>query len=146
MSDPLHPAAAPAAPAALADGDPFLFDPVPTASARRDGWTPDRQRAFVAALATHGEVAAAARAVGMTPQSANRLRRRAGADGFADAWDAAQEEGRLRSVDEALRRGRDGVLVPVTRDGRVIGHRRRFDNRLLFAACYAEPPSRYERE
>ncbi len=125
--------------------DPYEFQPVPTASSRRDGWTPDRQRAFIAELAGHGGVAAAARAVGMTSQSANKLRRRRGAEAFARAWDAAVEEGRIRSLDEALRRGRDGVLVPITRNGRLLGHRRRFDNRLLFAACYGEPMSRYER-
>ena len=125
--------------------DPFDFTPVPTASTRRDGWTPERQRAFITELAGHGGVAAAARAVGMTSQSANKLRRRAGAEGFAHAWDVAVEEGRLRSFDEALRRGRDGVVVPVMRAGRVVGHRRRFDNRLLFAACYGEPMTRYSR-
>lgn len=124
--------------------DPFDFTPVPARS-RTDGWTPDRQRRFITELAEHAGVAAAARAVGMTPQSANRLRRRADATSFAQAWDAAVEEGRLRAFDEALIRGRDGVLVPIVRNGRVLGNRRRFDNRLLFAACYGEPASRYER-
>jgi len=128
-----------------ADDDPLVFAPVPTASTRHDGWTPERQRRFVAALAEHGGVAAAARSVGMTAQTARRLRLRAGAQGFARAWDAAVAEGRERARDEALRRGREGVLVPVTYAGKVIGRRRRFDNRLLFAACYAEPMSRYER-
>jgi len=121
------------------------FAPVPTASTRHDGWTPDRQRAFVSALRLLAGVGAAARAVGMTPQSANRLRRRPGAEAFAAAWDAALFEGRDRAWDEAVRRGRDGHLVPVTRDGRVVAHRRRFDNRLLFAACYAEPMRRFDR-
>jgi hypothetical protein len=124
--------------------DPLDFTPVPT-STRHDGWTPDRQRLFIAQLASHGGVSAAARAVGMTPQSANRLRKRAGAEGFARAWDAALDEGRMRAFDEALRRGRDGWMSPVVRQGRVIGHRHRFDNRLLFAACYGEPASRYDR-
>jgi hypothetical protein len=81
----------------------------------------------------------------MTPQTARRLRLRPGADGFARAWDVALEEGRMHAWDEALRRGAEGHLVPVTRNGRVVGHRRRLDNRLLFAACYGEPPSRYDR-
>lgn len=127
------------------DDDPLVFAPVPTTT-RHDGWTPDRQRAFIAALASHGGVAAAARSVGMTPQGARKLRRRAGAEGFARAWDAAVEEGRIRASEEALRRGTEGVLVPVTYAGKVTGQRRRFDNRLLFAACYGEPMSRYERD
>lgn len=126
------------------DADPLVFSPVPT-TARHDGWSPERQRGFIAALAEHGGVAAAARSVGMTPQGARKLRTRPQAESFARAWDLAVDEGRIRSRDEALRRGMEGVLVPVTRNGKVIGTRRRFDNRLLFAACYGEPMSRYDR-
>ena len=121
--------------------DPYDFTPVPT-STRHDGWTPDRQRAFIAALASHGGIAAAARAVGMTPQGARKLRLRPGAEGFARAWDVALEEGRIRSHQEAMRRGVEGDLVPVIRRGQVVGHRRRFNDRLLYAACYAQPPPR----
>ncbi|MCM8732095.1 hypothetical protein ACFO8O_14105 [Hephaestia sp. GCM10023244] len=127
------------------DGDdPFDFAPVPSASSRRDGWTPARQRAFIASLACHGGVAAAARAVGMTPQSANRLRKRTGADGFVRAWDAALWQGKMEARDEAVRRGRDGWWSPVRRNGQIVGHRHRVDNRLLFAACYGVPASRFE--
>lgn len=132
-------------PAPAEPEDPLVFTPVPTAAARHDGWTPDRQRAFIAILASHGGVAAAARAVGMTQQTARRLRIRPHAESFARAWDVAIEEGRLRSYDEAVRRGRDGLVVPITRKGQVVGHRLRFNDRLLFAACYREPPSRYVR-
>ncbi len=125
--------------------DPLVFTPVATASNRHDGWTADRQHAFIAILAQHGGVAAAARAVGMTPQTARRLLTRPGAEGFARAWDVAIEEGRMRSL-EAITRGRDGWLVPVIRAGRFVGHRRRYDDRLLFAACYGVPMSRYERQ
>lgn len=124
------------------DNDPFDFTPVATAS-RSDGWTPDRQRRFILALADHGGVAAAARHVGMTPQSANRLRKRADAASFAEAWDNAIDEGRARSLDQALARGMDGVVVPVMRGGKIVGYRRRFDNRLLYAACYGEPMGRF---
>ncbi len=125
---------------------PLAFTPVATASTRHDGWTPARQRNFIAALAQHGGVAAAARAVGKTPQTARRLRERPGAESFARAWDAALEQGRLRALDEAMVRARDGWLSPIVRNGQIVGHRRRFDNRLLFAACYGEPMSRYERD
>jgi len=128
------------------DDDCYAFTPVPTVSNRSDGWTPERQRRFIAALASHGGVAAAARSVGMTPQTANRLRKRPGAESFARAWDAAVEEGRMRSCDEALARGLYGYRVAIVRNGKVIGHRHRVDNRLLFAACYGEPMSRYTRQ
>ncbi|MHA6723735.1 hypothetical protein [Sphingomonas sp. RS2018] len=125
--------------------DPIAFAPVATASTRHDGWTSDRQRAFIAALSEHGGVADAARSVGMTPQSANRLRRRPDATDFGKAWDAARENGRLKAFDEALRAAREGQRVPVTYAGRLKGYRLRIDNRLLFAACYGEPMSRYLR-
>jgi hypothetical protein len=56
---------------------------------RRDGWTPARQRFYVAALAATGHAGKAARAVGMTEQSAARLRRRPEAAQFAAACAAA---------------------------------------------------------
>ncbi len=120
------------------------FTPVPT-SPRHDGWTPERQRAFIAALAEHGGVAAAARSVALTPQTARRLRKRPDATEFAFAWDCALAQGRDRSREEAIRRGRDGWWSPIMRNGKLVGHRHRFDNRLLFAACYGEPASRYDR-
>jgi len=127
------------------EADTLAFTPVPSTSARHDGWTAERQRQFIDLLATHGGVAHAARTLGMTPQTANRLRRRPGAESFARAWDLALVEGRQRAYDEAVRRGKDGVRIPVIRNGRVVAHRHRFDNRLLFAACYGEPFSRYDR-
>lgn len=124
------------------DVDPFDFVPVATAP-RADGWTTERQRAFIAALSSHGGVAAAAREVGMTPQSARRLRHRPDAASFARAWDAALDQGRCIAIDEAMQIAREGRLVPIMRRGKLIGHRRRFDNRLLFAACYGVPASRF---
>lgn len=82
----------------------------------------------------------------MTPQTANRPCKRSGAESFARAWDAALLQGRDRSLDEAMRRGLDGWLAPVIRSGKVVGHRRRFDNRLLFAACYGERMARFLRD
>ena len=55
------------------------FDPVPVRS-RRDGWTVERQRAFMAALHATRSVSKAARAVGMSRETAYRLRERRGAE------------------------------------------------------------------
>jgi hypothetical protein len=57
-------------------------------------WTPSKAHAFIEALALHGKVAAAARAVGMTRQSAYRLRDRV--PQVADVWVRAQAVGRAR--------------------------------------------------
>lgn len=64
------------------------FHPVPIGP-RADGWTPQRQAAFIGYLAQTRSVLAAARKVEMGRESAYRLRKRPGAAGFAAAWDAA---------------------------------------------------------
>ena len=66
-----------------------LFCPVPNLRRRHDGWSVGRQADFLGYLAETGSVLAACRRVGMTRQSAYRLRRRDRARSFAAAWDAA---------------------------------------------------------
>ena len=72
------------------------FTPVPV-RARHDGWTPGRQFAYIVELAEHGHAGRAAQAVGMTEQSACRLRRK-GDDGFAALFDLAGVTLRLTEV------------------------------------------------
>ncbi len=72
---------------------PFTRPPRPTAEYR---WTPRKAHAFLDALAEHGKVAAAARSVGMTRQSAYRLRDRVSV--VAEAWPRAQALGRARRL------------------------------------------------
>lgn len=74
---------------------PFL--PVPL-RARADGWTPERQARFIGMLAQTGSVAAAARAVGMSRESAHRLRTKPGAESFAHAWEAVVAHHRAAPV------------------------------------------------
>lgn len=57
-------------------------------------WTNRKAQAFLDALACHGKVAVAARAVGMTRQSAYRLRDRVPV--VAEGWARAQAIGRAR--------------------------------------------------
>ena len=64
------------------------FTPVPV-RARRDGWTPARQAAFIAALRGCRCVVKAARGVGLSAESAYRLARRPGAESFRRAWNDA---------------------------------------------------------
>lgn len=76
------------------DPDPEIaallaFEPVRRRCKRHDGWTPERQRAFIAALARLGEVERAAQSLGRTGSGAFKVRTSAGGDGFADAWDGA---------------------------------------------------------
>jgi hypothetical protein len=97
---------------------------------RLDGWTAARQRQFLDALADSGCVSIAARAVGMSKESAYRLRRRAGAEGFARAWDGAIAHGIRRLGDAALERALLGEEVPVYHKGELVGTRRRYSDRL----------------
>ncbi|WP_230461237.1 hypothetical protein [Sphingobium sp. CAP-1] len=112
------------------------FTPVPH-QRRARGWTSQAQIAFIAALSRCGVVAQAARSVGCSPRSAYLLRRKAGADSFAAAWDWALEmgldESRARAV--ALIRGKRER--PIVRRGRIVGRRTDSDTRVMFAALRA---------
>lgn len=117
------------------------FAPVPTTRARHDGWTPQRQRDFIAALAQIGVVGAAARSVGMSPKSAYALRKRAGEDSeLAAAWDQALEMGRGNALDTAISRALQGERVPVFYGGRQIGEHVRYNDGLLIASLRALRP------
>jgi hypothetical protein len=59
----------------------------PSPPARHDGWTPDKQHDFIAALAESGCVREACAAIGMSPKSAYKLRARADASVFRQAWE-----------------------------------------------------------
>jgi hypothetical protein len=94
---------------------PLRFTPVPV-KARHDGWTPARQRAFIEALAATRCVVRACKAVGMSTVTAYALRKRAGAQSFAAAWDTAlafvpgpDRTGRRRRNDERTRHVQDAL-------------------------------------
>jgi hypothetical protein len=100
------------------------FHPVPVRT-RSDGWTPVRQAEFIGVLAETGSVSAAAEFVGMARETAYRLRRKAGAEEFARAWDVAVMLATRRGVrvwpGPAMRSGEgDGGASPVTRPRRMV--------------------------
>ncbi len=106
------------------------FEPVPR-KYRHDGWTPERQRAFIGALADTGSVSRAARHVNMSPEGAYYLRRQVGSEGFRRAWEAALDLGVQRLKDVAYERAIDGELRPVFVGGKLKGFRRVRNDRLL---------------
>ena len=108
----------------------LAFDPVPV-KARHDGWTPERQQGFIHRLALCGCPATAARGVGMSRESAYRLRTRPGAAGFAAAWQRALEIGEDDQGDRALERALFGYVKPVFYRGQKVGEYVVHDNRLL---------------
>ena len=111
------------------------FHPVPV-GARRDGWTAARQAALIGLIAETGSVIAACRRLGMGRESAYRLRARAGAAGFAAAWDAALGRAHV-PVDpdsakstglSAAYRCEHGLIQVVMHAGRYARTRRKTDN------------------
>jgi hypothetical protein len=113
------------------DSDLLHFTPVPV-RARRDGWTPDRQRAFIDWLSKGLRPGRAASRVGMSRKSAYALRSLPGAEGFAEAWDAALDIVRRRRIAAQAptewERAVEGVLRPVRYRGRIVGYDRRVDD------------------
>lgn len=121
---------------------PPFFYPVPV-RARRDGWSEAHQCHFLAQLYLTGSVGAAAKSVGMSRNSAYRLRAREGAEDFAFAWDAVLTPpgtGRLSrakpnwqkvTIPELERRMRTGQVQPVIYRGEMVHIRRKADNSAL---------------
>jgi hypothetical protein len=88
-------------------GDLLDFEPVPRRVPRADGWTPEIQRAYVAALAVTGSERQAAAAVERAQFGVTQLRRAEGNEGFLAACDKAMEIWRER---ERVRRS-DNLLA-----------------------------------
>lgn len=136
---------APDTPLAVTDDDdddalaaPEEYDPadyrwVPVRRKPRfDGWTEEKQRRFIEVLADTGLVGTAAKAVGMSRETAYRLRRSDHGAAFARAWDAARHHAGGLIEDIAFERAIEGVEHEVYNDcGEVVGARLVHDNRLL---------------
>ncbi|RIA37740.1 hypothetical protein DFR49_3628 [Hephaestia caeni] len=103
--------------------------PAPRAQ-RHDGWTPDRQRAFLENVAEGYSAEQACRIVGMAPSSAYALRRRAAGAAFAIGWRAANLLARDKVADTLLARAIDGQVDTYTRADGTEVTRHRYDNRL----------------
>ncbi len=121
----------------------LTFTPVPRKKSRHDGWTADRQRGFIAALAELGSVTAAAARVGMAKEGAYQLRLADGADEFRAAWAAAVDSGVARLADIALERAIDGVPVPIMFQGQQVAERRHYSDRLLTFILRNRQPDQY---
>src|SRR3546814_13557767 len=76
---------------------------------RHNQWTRQKMRAFLAALAGTASVTDAARAVGMSRQSAYQLRARLVGPPFDIAWEVALEHGLQQLATAALERASLGV-------------------------------------
>ena len=113
---------------------------------RLDGWTEEKQRRFIETLADTGLVNAAAKAVGMSRESAYRLRRAGHGAAFARAWDAARHHAGGLIEDIAFERAIEGVEQEVYNDcGEVTATKLVHDNRLLKYLLSHLKPERYAR-
>ena len=100
--------------------------------AQHNGWSRALQLRFVLALARGASVEEAVRALGKTRQSVYALRKRAGAESFAQAWDRALAFARIAAAagrapvrsDSAF----ETLLVPRYYRGRLVGFVQREDH------------------
>jgi len=112
--------------------DPLLgFEPYLHRAPRRNSITPERQRAFIAALAATGIVTQAAREIGASLEALYRLRGQPGAEGFAAAWELAIDRGIARLEDCALERAIQGEERLIVHGGEVVARWTRYDTGLL---------------
>ena len=118
------------------------FEPVPV-RARNDGWTVEKQYAFIEALAETGIVEEACRRVGMSRTSADNLRRRPCGGPFRRAWQAAVDYALYRLEEDAHRRGREGVVRTIFHKGEQVGEYRHYDERLTMFLLRSYRPERY---
>lgn len=124
--------------------DPADYDWVPVLRKKRaDGWTPQRQQAFIGALADTGSVFTAAQRVNMSASGAYALRRAPGGEAFATAWDSAIQQAAHALVDAAFERAVNGSEEPVWRDGQVVGRRLRQSDGLMMFLLRKHFPERY---
>jgi hypothetical protein len=99
------------------------FTPAPSRKSKA-GWTAERQRQFIEHLALTGHVGEAAGLVGLSSSSAYRLANKAGADGFARAWDAAFRLAPTRGTAIAWDRALNGRVERFYRNGELVMERR----------------------
>jgi hypothetical protein len=121
------------------------FTPVPVRP-RHDGWTVERQIAFVEKLADCGSITAACKHVGMSRESVRKLRRRPWGRSFRDACDAALDCGYADLEEAAKERAIKGIARPIFYKGEQVGEWRHFDERLTTFLLHFRRRHRFGRE
>ena len=97
------------------DDDPEIlalldFEPVPRQREVEGGWTPERQREFIARLAVHGSATRACDEMGKNQSGIMKLYRSPLGASFRAAWDAAVALAKRRRAE------REAALAPVSPD------------------------------
>ncbi|MGC6400945.1 hypothetical protein ACNI3Q_10235 [Sphingomonas sp. FW199] len=130
----LHPAdPAPTPNDPPADAAPAFHPPATLDDSRHaDGWTADRQRQFLVAIAQGACVTRATALVGMSRQSAYALRDSARGAAFALGWRAAVLRSRDVLADTLMDRAFHGVRETITYGDGAMTTRHRHDNALAY--------------
>ena len=121
----------------------------PQATRTAQGWTRERQAEFLRRLAASHCVASSAKAVGMSRQSAYRLRNRLKGEPFDIAWACAFRRQFDALAEAALDRAMNGVEVPHYYKGELVGTHRVFNETLTVALLALQhrltpiPPDRH---
>ena len=124
------------------------FDPIPLRY-RRDGLTPEKQRAYVEALADCGVAREAAARIQVSEQAVNRARRRADAKSFDLACEGAVRFAARQVRSIAFERAIEGTIRRHYYHGELKSEERVYDNRLLIYLLgkldrHLEPPAEAE--
>lgn len=118
---------------APAEAPPPAPPPRPIHVAKGDRWNKHKMTCFLRELAATHSVSAAAKSVGMSRESAHRLRNRLKGQPFDVAWEAASRHGYDALADAALDRAINGVEVPHYANGELVGTHRRYNDHLTVA-------------
>jgi hypothetical protein len=119
-----HPA--PAGENPLAD-----YTPVTLQRTRHDGWTAERQRTFLAALAETGCISVACEQAGITARSAYRLRQHPSGAPFVAAWDQALRFATARLMTLAYERAIRGSVREQWQEDKLVSEVRQPSDRML---------------
>jgi hypothetical protein len=104
----------------------------PVHVARGDRWTKKKMADFLRMLAATQSVSAAARSVGMSRQSAHKLRNRLKGQPFDIAWEAAFRHGYDNLAHAALELALEGEEVPHYHEGELVGtHRKHYPHLMM---------------
>jgi hypothetical protein len=125
--------------------EPACNSPSKAPAPRHDGLTPERQSAFLDALAACGSVTRAAQAVGLSRTAVYNLRNRQdpGAEAFRVAWDGALKQAVAVLAETAFERALNGVEEPVFHKGEQVGTRTRHNDKLLMFLLRTLDPDTY---
>jgi hypothetical protein len=126
---PVRPAPPPRE-APRADQPPPPPPPVPRVR-REDRWDKPKMTEFLRQLAATHSVSAAARTVGMSRESAHRLRNRLKGQPFDIAWEAAFRQGFDQLAHAALEMAIEGEEVPHYHGGELVGTHRKRSTQLI---------------